>query len=47
MNQAQSLSLPPNKEILHVLPKEYIVDGEGGVKGSAWHARVKAGSQRL
>ena len=32
MNQAQSLSLPPNKEILHVLPKEYIVDGEGGVR---------------
>ena len=30
--QAQSISIPPNKEILHVLPKEYIVDGEGGIQ---------------
>lgn len=30
--QAQSISLPPNKEILHVLPKEYTVDGEAGVQ---------------
>ena len=29
--QAQSISMPPNKEILHVLPKEFIVDGEGGI----------------
>lgn len=32
MNQAQSLSLPPNKEILHILPREYLVDGEGGIR---------------
>ncbi len=32
VSQAQSISMPPNKEILHVLPKEYIVDGEAGVK---------------
>lgn len=30
--QAQSISIPPNKEILHVLPKEYIVDGESGIQ---------------
>ncbi len=30
--QAQSISLPPNKEILHVLPKEFTVDGETGVQ---------------
>lgn len=29
--QAQSLGVPQNKEIIHVLPREYIVDGETGV----------------
>ncbi len=29
--QAQSIGAPPNKEVIHVLPKEYMVDGEGGV----------------
>ena len=29
--QAQSLGAAQNKEIIHVLPKEYVVDGEGGV----------------
>lgn len=29
--QAQSLGVPQNKEIMHVLPREYIVDGETGV----------------
>jgi len=30
--QAQSISIPLNREILHTLPKEFIVDGEGGIK---------------
>ncbi len=29
--QAQSIGAPPNKEVMHVLPKEYMVDGEGGI----------------
>lgn len=29
---AEAVSLPPNKEILHVIPKEFVVDGEGGIK---------------
>ncbi len=29
--QAQSIAVPPNKEIIHVLPKEYAVDGESGI----------------
>ena len=32
MSAAQAFSLPPNKEILHILPKEFIIDGEGGIK---------------
>ncbi|OGD34166.1 cell division protein FtsA [Candidatus Azambacteria bacterium RIFCSPLOWO2_01_FULL_46_25] len=30
--QAQSISMPPNKETLYALAKEYIVDGEPGVQ---------------
>lgn len=33
--QAQSISMPPNKEILHVLPKEFVVDGEAGIHDPA------------
>lgn len=29
---AQAVSLPSNKEILHVLPREFIIDGEGDIK---------------
>ncbi|PIP23677.1 MAG: cell division protein FtsA [Candidatus Nealsonbacteria bacterium CG_4_10_14_0_2_um_filter_38_17] len=29
---AQTFSLPPNREILEVFPKEFIVDGEKGIK---------------
>jgi len=32
INAAQTFSLPHNQEILHVIPREYIVDGEGGIK---------------
>jgi len=32
LEAAQTFSLPSNKEILEVFPKEFIVDGEGGIK---------------
>ncbi|PIR91208.1 cell division protein FtsA [bacterium (Candidatus Gribaldobacteria) CG10_big_fil_rev_8_21_14_0_10_37_46] len=32
LHQAQTLSLPSNKEILDIFPKEFIVNGEGGIK---------------
>ena len=32
LEAAQTFSLPSNKEILEVFPKEFIVDGQGGVK---------------
>ena len=32
LQAAQTFSLPSNKEILEVFPKEFIVDGEGGIK---------------
>jgi len=32
LQAARTFSLPSNKEILEIFPKEFIVDGEGGVK---------------
>ena len=29
---ASAISLPSSREIIHILPKEFVVDGEGGVK---------------
>lgn len=29
---ARAVALPPNQEILHVIPKEFVVDGQAGVK---------------
>lgn len=35
LEAAQVFSLPSNKEVLEVFPKEFVVDGEGGVKEPA------------
>ena len=32
LSAARAFSLPPNKEIIDVLPKDFILDGEGGIK---------------
>ncbi len=32
LQASQTLSLPSNREVLEVLPKDFIVDGEGGIK---------------
>jgi len=32
LQEAQIFSLPSNKEVFFTLPKEFIVDGEGGIK---------------
>lgn len=32
ISHAQTFSLPNNREILHVIPKEFIIDGQGGIK---------------
>ncbi|RJQ14578.1 cell division protein FtsA [Candidatus Parcubacteria bacterium] len=29
---AKTISLPPNREVLQVVPKEFVIDGEGGIK---------------
>ncbi len=33
--EAEAVSLPSNKEVIEIYPKEFIVDGEGGIKESA------------
>lgn len=35
LEAAQAFSLPSNKEVLEIFPKEFLVDGEGGVKEPA------------
>lgn len=32
VSAAKAFSLPPNKEIIDVLPKDFVLDGEGGIK---------------
>ncbi len=32
LGAAQAISLPPNREIIHIIPKEFVVDGERGIK---------------
>lgn len=32
IQQAQAVNLPSNKEVLDIFPKEFIIDGEGGIK---------------
>ncbi len=33
--EAEAINLPSNKEIIEIYPKEFIVDGEGGIKEAA------------
>ena len=32
MNAAKTISLPPNREILQVVPREFVIDGEGSIR---------------
>lgn len=32
MEAARAISLPTSREIIHVLPRDFVVDGEGGIK---------------
>lgn len=32
VDASQAISIPPNREILHVIPKTFTVDGQGGIK---------------
>jgi cell division protein FtsA len=32
LRQAQAINLPSNKEVLDILPREFVIDGEGGIK---------------
>lgn len=47
MLAAQAFSLPPNKEILHILPKEFIIDGEGGIKNALGMRGIRLEIQTL
>lgn len=44
---AQTFSLPPNREIIKVFPKEFIIDGEAGIKEPLGMAGVRLESEIL
>lgn len=41
LETARTIAFPPDVEILHVLPQEYIVDGVGGIRGPVGMAGVR------
>ncbi|HSX24831.1 MAG TPA: cell division protein FtsA [Candidatus Andersenbacteria bacterium] len=41
INAAQAISLPPNREILHILPQNYIVDGQEHIQDSVGMTGVR------
>jgi len=47
LQAAQAISLPSNKEIIEVFPKEFIVDGEGGVKNAIGMEGVRLEAETL
>ncbi len=32
IDAAQAVSIPPNREVVHVIPKAFVLDGQGGIK---------------
>jgi cell division protein FtsA len=47
LQAAQAISLSSNKEIIEVFPKEFIVDGEGGVREAVGMAGVRLEAETL
>lgn len=41
INAAQAISLPPNREIMHILPQNYIVDGQEHIQDSVGMTGVR------
>lgn len=41
IDAASAVSLPTSREMIHVLPRDYVVDGEGGVKDPAGMSGVR------
>src|SRR6202789_2276761 len=36
VEKARSINMPEDREALHLLPQEFILDGQGGVRDPAW-----------
>lgn len=41
LEAARAVALPPNREIIHVLPKDYVIDGQEGVKDPAGMSGIR------
>lgn len=44
---AQAVALPPNREILHVIPRQFIVDGQNGVKDPVGMTAVRLETEAI
>jgi Actin-like ATPase involved in cell division len=38
---AKAVSLPIDREILHILPQEYLIDTMDSIKNPSWYVRQK------
>ncbi len=47
MEAAQAVSIPQDKRVIHVLPMEFIVDGQGGIKDPLGMAGIKLEAEVL
>jgi cell division protein FtsA len=45
LDSARAISLPPNREVIHVVPRSFVLDGQDGIRNpigmsaSAWKRR--------
>jgi cell division protein FtsA len=47
LDAARTIALPPNREILHVIPRQYIVDGQEGVKDPTGMVGIRLEAETL
>ncbi len=46
IDQSKAIPIPPDREIIHVIPQEFVVDDQDGIKDPAGHERHQARGQR-
>jgi hypothetical protein len=45
IDAAKAVAIPMDREVLHVLPQDYIIDDQGRHPGSPWHVRSPSRSE--
>lgn len=47
IDAARTIALPPNKEVLHVIPRQFIVDGQDGIKDPVGMTGIRLETETL